>query len=79
MKIKAALLKEWCNQHITPVAWQRIIIKALPLLKSKGYSLTDVESPKADVLLDEATYSALNAIALELYQIDIPLSHLTVR
>ncbi|MGD1843109.1 MAG: hypothetical protein ACFB0B_19770 [Thermonemataceae bacterium] len=79
MKVKAALLKEWCNQYITPVAWQRIIIKALPLLKSKGYSLTDVESPKADVFFDEATYSALNAIALELYQIDIPLSHLTVR
>jgi hypothetical protein len=72
MKCNASLLKSWCDENITPMAWQRIVMKALPKLREKGLSLGNVENPDANLVLDEELSEVIKVILQELYQTDIP-------
>jgi len=56
MQPKIILLKNWCTKNITPLAWQRIILKILPQLREKGFDLSELESPSEDRCFGEAEF-----------------------
>lgn len=72
MKIKALILKNWCNKNITPLAWQRIIIKILPQLRDKGFSLEDLENPQADHVFGDTEFGLFANTLESLYNISFP-------
>ncbi|UXP31977.1 hypothetical protein N6H18_16655 [Reichenbachiella agarivorans] len=72
MKIKVITLKNWCNSNITPLAWQRIIIKILPQLREKGFELDELEEPAPDRLFQEEEFKLFSGALNALYNITFP-------
>jgi hypothetical protein len=74
MKINALLLKNWCNQHITPLAWQRIIMRVLPSLREAGLDLSDLQEPAENLFFEEEILAAFEVAMYELYEQKIPMN-----
>jgi len=72
MKIKILILKTWCNKTITPLAWQRVVIKGLPEFRTKGYELSSLEEPAAEIFFGDAEFAIFSRILGELYSLTFP-------
>ena len=59
MKIEAKKIKDWCDQHLSPVAWQRIVVKLSPEFRGSGLNLKVLTDPDDSVLLDDSQYSII--------------------
>ncbi len=72
--MKLTEVKNWCNDNISAIAWQRITIKALPFFRDKGFTYKDLESPDDDFLVDANIGSIIAEIVEEYYSTVIPFS-----
>lgn len=73
MKVSALALKNWCTESITPLAWQRIVIKCLNELRDHtGYNLAQLEEPDQNMKLEDKAYTIVNAALGDLYDLEIP-------
>lgn len=72
MKIKVVILKNWCNKNITPLAWQRIIIKVLPQYRERGFSLEDLENPQDNHVFGDEEFRLFTTTLETLYGISFP-------
>lgn len=72
MKIKVLVLKNWCTKNITPLAWQRVIIKTLPQLREKGFELAQLEEPTPEMTFGEEEFGFFSGALDELYKISFP-------
>ncbi|WP_448529123.1 hypothetical protein [Raineya sp.] len=72
--MNALKIKEWCDANITPMAWQRIVMKNLDLFKAKGWGLAEANSPNAAMILDTAMVEAIKNSIKEMYQMELPES-----
>ncbi|WP_109831033.1 hypothetical protein [Reichenbachiella versicolor] len=72
MKIKIVTLQAWCNKNITPLAWQRIVIKVLPSLREKGFELEELENPDPNRYFDEEEFKLFSETLSSVYQITFP-------
>lgn len=72
MKVSVKKIQEWSNEAISAVAWQRIVLKALPQLREEGLELADLMKPTGLVLSDRA-FEIIASTIEELYQVDIPV------
>jgi hypothetical protein len=70
--MQALKIKKWCDENITPMAWQRIVIKNLDIFKTKGWGITEMNNPDESINLDAKMTEALKATIKELYQVEIP-------
>ncbi|GAB4123348.1 MAG: hypothetical protein OHK0045_23680 [Raineya sp.] len=77
MEISAKKIQEWSNKEISSVAWQRIILKALPQLREKGLELSDLMSP-TNLMLSGEAFEIIAAAIEDLYQVAIPSEYVTV-
>jgi len=59
MKIEAKKIKEWCDEKLSPVAWQRIVVKVSPEFRGTGLNLKNLTDPDNSVLLDDAQYNVI--------------------
>jgi len=71
MKILAEKMQEWCNKTISSVAWQRIVLRALPQLRENGLELSDLMNP-SNLELSDKTFDIIVATIEELYQVKVP-------
>ena len=72
MKIKLISLKNWCTANITPLAWQRIVLKILPQLRERGFNLSDLEDPNPDQSFGEEEFKLFTATLEAMYGITFP-------
>lgn len=72
--MKLIVIKEWCNDNISAIAWQRITTKALPFFRDEGFTYKDIESPTDDFLIDTNLISIIVEITQQYYNIIIPFS-----
>jgi len=70
--MQALKIKKWCDENITPIAWQRIVMKNLDVFKTKGWGITEMNNPDESINLDAKMTEALKATIKELYQVEIP-------
>ena len=70
--MKLIAVKEWCNDNISVIAWQRITTKALPFFREKGFTYKDIESPTDDFLIDIDFVNVIIEITKQYYNIVIP-------
>lgn len=74
MKVSAKKIQEWSNEVISSVAWQRIVLKALPQLREEGLELSDLINP-TNVMLSERSFEVIATTIEELYQADVPAEY----
>lgn len=72
MKIKVITLQKWCNANITPLAWQRVIIKVLPQLREQGFELDELENPTEDRIFQDAEFKLFAEALTAIYNISFP-------
>jgi len=72
MKIKVLTLQNWCSENITPLAWQRIIIKVLPQLRERGFELDELESPSEDRVFQDAEFKIFEDALSTIYNMSFP-------
>jgi hypothetical protein len=72
MKVSAEKIKEWSNQEISPIAWQRIIVKALPQLREEGLEFSDLMNP-TNLVLSGKAFEVVASVVEELYQVELPV------
>ena len=72
MQIKVLTLKNWCIKNITPLAWQRIIIKVLPQFRDRGFDLNVLEEPPADLMFGDEEFTLFSGALDEIYKISFP-------
>jgi hypothetical protein len=68
MMISAEKIQNWCNENISPVSWQRVVVKSLPQLREHGFELSDLMNPVATLVLSEDAYVIIASCVEELYQ-----------
>jgi len=68
----ALSLKKWCEENISPVAWQRVVMKNLDLLRAQGLGLAELENPKESILLDSELTNAIKKTIQDLYKVELP-------
>lgn len=77
MKVSAKKIQEWSNEVISTVAWQRVILKALPQLREEGLELSDLMNP-TNLMLSDKAFEIIASATEELYQTEIPFECVTV-
>ena len=77
MKVSAEKIKEWSNQEISPFAWQRIIVKALPQLREEGLEFSDLMNP-TNLVLSGKAFKVVASVVEELYQVELPVEYVLV-
>ncbi|MEQ6120909.1 hypothetical protein [Reichenbachiella sp. MALMAid0571] len=72
MKLKILILKNWCTKNITPLAWQRIVLKILPQLREKGFDLSELENPSEERYFGEAEFGLFTQTLESMYGMTFP-------
>jgi hypothetical protein len=72
MKIKVVTLQAWCSKNITPLAWQRIVIKVLPQLRERGFELEELENPDPNRYFEDAEFKLFAESLNTIYNISFP-------
>jgi hypothetical protein len=72
--MQALKIKKWCDENITPMAWQRIVMKNLDVFKAKGWGIAEINNPDESINLDATIVETVKATIKELYQVEIPES-----
>lgn len=73
MKIEAKKIKEWCDQNLSPVAWQRIVVKVSPEFRGSGLNLKNLTDPDDSILLDDAQYSIIKQAIEATYNMQVEI------
>jgi hypothetical protein len=71
--MKIVVIKKWCDDNITPLAWQRIVMKNLDALKNTGLNITELSNPTDAMELNDVLVSLVKESIKEVYQIEIPV------
>ncbi|MEO9871277.1 hypothetical protein [Ekhidna sp.] len=71
MAIKASSFKNWCTENISPQSWTRICLKNVDNIRSKGYTLNEMEDLSPDIDIDEELLDALNVALSDLYEMTV--------
>jgi len=70
--IKVINCKKWCEENITPMAWPRVVLRLVPELREKGYTIKDLENPTGDLTVDEETFKLFNSVLKTIYEVEMP-------
>ncbi|MEQ9467233.1 MAG: hypothetical protein RLN88_07455 [Ekhidna sp.] len=71
MAIKASSFKNWCTENISPQSWTRICLKRVDDIRSKGYTLKEMEDLNPDIEMDDELMESLNSALSELYEMTV--------
>ncbi len=69
--MKAKVLKEWCEENISPLAWKRITLKVMDTLYDKGFTMNDIENPGSGLKLDDDLFKKIQKVVQEMYEIEL--------
>ena len=71
MATKASSFKNWCVENISPQSWTRICLKRVDDIRSRGYSLKEMEDLNPDIEIDHELLDSLNGALSELYEMTV--------
>lgn len=64
---KVAALKQWCENELTPLAWQRALVRTLPALREHGYDLDELQYPEAEMRINQTYFQLILNTLSKLY------------
>jgi hypothetical protein len=69
--MKVIEIKNWCDQNLTPLAWQRIVMKNLDAFKANNLALSELNNPTPDIEISKEMVDAICVIIQDLYQVQV--------
>jgi hypothetical protein len=66
--MKVGTIKKIANEQLSPLAWQRVLLRILPDLNSAGYFLHEIND---ELNFDEKMTEKVRRIFLDVYDLDI--------
>jgi len=69
--VKAINFKNWCSENITPQAWPRVVLRAVPELRELGVDTKGLQDPAEDMTINEEAVGILNRWLSDLYQVTV--------
>jgi hypothetical protein len=69
--MKAIKIKNWCIENITPQSWSRIVLRVLPVLRSHGIELNQIENPSEEMELKDEIIEILDGAMNDIYKLNI--------
>ena len=69
--VKAINFKNWCSANITPQAWPRVVLRAVPELRELGVDTKGLQDPDDNMTIDEEAVAILNKWLSDLYQVTV--------
>lgn len=76
MIVRIKELQEWCNQNLSPMAWQRVAIQLYGYLRESGWTLEALQSPTDDACLEGETFDLACEVIEMLYAVRPSLEEL---
>jgi hypothetical protein len=67
------LLSKNCDENITPLAWQRVVMKNLDALKSTGLSFNELNNPPENVEISDDLVELIKQTIKDTYQMQVIL------
>ncbi|MCU0437105.1 MAG: hypothetical protein MUC49_04270 [Raineya sp.] len=71
--MKIIAIKKWCDENITPLAWQRIVMKNLDAFKTTGLSVSELSNPTEAMEMNDILADLVKQTIKDVYQIEIPV------
>jgi len=69
--MKVILIKKWCDEQLSPLAWQRIVMKNFDVFKSIDWGITELSNPNEDMEISEDLLDIVMQTVRELYKVDL--------
>jgi len=66
---KVLPIKRWCEKELTPVAWARVLVRILPVLRQYGYNFSDIQNPGPSTQIRNDFYFVILATIQEIYEL----------
>lgn len=66
--MKALVIKRWCEENVSPLAWKRIVLKVMDMAAEEGYSVSDLQHPNDKVMISKRMQHRVNDILMQLYR-----------
>lgn len=60
-------VKSWCEIELTPLAWSRVVIRLLPILRDFNCDFSLMQKPRPDTKVEKEIYHLFLATIEELY------------
>lgn len=66
-KYKMHVIKSWCEEKLTPVAYARVLVRILPVLREYGYSFHEMQHPTLQTRINHDFFLVIKATIREIY------------
>lgn len=67
-RYKVLSIKEWCEQKLTPLAYARILVRLIPVIREYDYDFADLQHPTEKTRVNYDLYLIMRAAIKEIYQ-----------
>ena len=72
--MEASKIKAWCDTNISPVAWQRIVVKVSPDFRGTGLNIKNLTNPDLSVVLSDQQFGIIKKAIEETYSTELVVS-----
>lgn len=69
--MQALKLKNWCDKHLSPVAWQRIVVKVSPEFRGSGLNIKNLTDPDDQIILSDQQFGIIKKAISETYSTEV--------
>ena len=66
-KHKVLAIKNWCDKKLTPLAYARVLIRLLPVIREYDYNFGDLQHPTEDTSIQHDFFLLMKATIKEIY------------
>lgn len=67
-RYKVLSIKEWCEQKLTPLAYARILVRLIPVIREYDYDFAELQHPTEKTRIKYDFYLVMRAAIKEIYQ-----------
>lgn len=64
---KVSELKKWCENELTPLAWQRALVRTLPAMREFDYDLDELQYPDDEMRIKQGYFQLICITLSKLY------------
>lgn len=67
-RYKVLVIKNWCETKLTPVAYARVLVRLLPVLREYGYDFKEMQHPTEQTRVKRDFFLLIQATIREIYK-----------
>ena len=71
MAVSALEVKKWCDKNLSPVAWQRVVVKVSPEFRGTGLTIANLTDPSESIMLQDDQYEIVKRTIESTYDVSV--------